>query len=80
MPKRFFKNLNCGCVVVTITCGIQENTKMYLLGGHMHHIICNKCQQIEESGEDILYDMWESDNLTNDLGYAGWKNEGPNKC
>ena len=61
MPKRFFKTLNCGCVVVSITCGIQENTEnniMYLLGGHMHHIICDKCKQIEEEGdEDILYDM-----------------------
>lgn len=87
MPKRFFKTLECGCIIVTITCGISQNTDktdntiMYLLGGQMHHIICDKCKQIEEeSDEDILYDMWQSDNITNDFEYAGWKNEDPNKC
>jgi len=86
MPKRLFKTLDCGCIIVAITCGILQNTDktdntiMYLIGGHMHHKICDKCKQIEEEcDEDILYDMWRSDNITNDFGYAGWKLEEPNK-
>ena len=58
-----------------ITCGIKiiDTVNMYCLGGHNHYTICDKCKQDEETGDDTLYDMWINDNVTNDLGYAGWK-------
>jgi len=74
MPKKFHKIKECGCIIQAITCGIS-NDKMYLLGGHNHYTICDKCKQDEESGDDTLYDMWINDNLTNDLGYAGWNED-----
>jgi len=75
MPKKFHKIKECGCIIQAITCGCINNDKMYLLGGHKYYIICDKCKQDEESGNDTLYDMWINDNLTNDLGYAGWNED-----
>jgi hypothetical protein len=77
MPKKFLKIKECGCVIVTITCGITntEKGKMYLIGGHQHFSICDKCKLDEANGDDTLYDMWMSDNITDDLKYAGWEEE-----
>lgn len=77
MAKKFFKKQLCGCVIVTIACGIKDTEKgrMYLIGGHKHFTICNQCKQYEENGEDTLYDMWTNDNMTNDLKYAGWEED-----
>ena len=76
MPKQFRKIKECGCIVKAISCGIKviDNSKMYLLGGHNHYTICNKCKQ-DKTGNDTLYDMWINDNLTNELEYAGWKED-----
>lgn len=76
MTKRFFKTKECSCIVVAIVCGIKhiENRTMYLIGGHKHFTICNKCKKLEEiNDEDTLYDMWHNDNITDDFEYAGWK-------
>ena len=75
MPKLFYKIKECGCIIKTITCGIKiiDKEKMYLIGGHDHLTICNKCKQDEEKGYDTLHDMWMNDNITNELEYAGWK-------
>lgn len=77
MTKRFFKAKECSCIVFAIVCEIinTENSKMYLIGGHNHFIICNKCKELEEINEDTLYDMWRNDNITDDFGYAGWKTD-----
>ena len=48
---------------------------MYFLGGHKHLTICDKYKQYEENGNDTLYDMWLNENITNELGYAGWKED-----
>lgn len=50
---------------------VTDNGNMYLLGGHNHYTICDKYKQ----DEDTLYDMWMNDNLTNELEYAGWKED-----
>lgn len=75
MPKFFYKIKECGCIVNAITCGIIniDNIDMYLICGHIHFIICDKCKQYEENGDDTLYDMWINDDITNDFEYAGWK-------
>jgi Fe2+ or Zn2+ uptake regulation protein len=76
MPKCFHKTLKCGCVIRTVTCGVKktDNSKMYLLCGHSHFVICDKCKKIEEEeDEDILYDMWMNDNMTDDFEYGEWK-------
>ncbi len=75
MAKQFLKTLHCGCVIVTITCGIKTNDKSitYLIGGHKHFNLCSKCEQEEKNGNDTLYDMWITDNVTDDYDYAGWK-------
>jgi hypothetical protein len=74
MPKHFLKTLECGCIVKTSSVGVHRvnETKMYLIGGHKHIKICEKCQQENEEG-DILHDMWMYDNKTDDFEYAGWK-------
>ena len=74
MVKIFIKKIECGCIIETISCGIKitEKGKMYLIGGHQHLIICNKCKNNEENGNDTLYDMWINDNITNDEEYYGW--------
>ena len=74
MPKSFLKTKSCGCVVRAITCGTTNthNGRMYLIGGHIHLTICDKCKQAEENDDDTLYDMWINDDMTNDLEYAGW--------
>jgi len=60
MPKIFYKIKECGCIVNAIASGIKitNNGKMYLIGGHTHFTICNKCKQDEENDNDTLYDMW----------------------
>lgn len=75
MPKRFFKKKECGCIIVAITCGITyiDKLKMWLIGGHSHFTICDKCKQYEENEVDTLYDTWINDNITNDSKYAGWE-------
>lgn len=76
MPRIFSKSKECGCVVKTILCGIQDtpNGKMYLLGSHDHIVICSNCQKYEQDGDnDSLHDMWMNDNMTNEFGYGGWK-------
>jgi hypothetical protein len=78
MTKRFFKTKECGCIVSSIVCGIKntETRLMYLIGSHDHFSICNKCKQIKEKNdEDILYDMWINDCITDDFEYGGWKEE-----
>lgn len=66
MPRRFLKTRECGCIVAAITCGIN-NDKKYILGGHTHIRMCDKCRvKEEEDDEDTLYDMWRNDNITND--------------
>jgi hypothetical protein len=76
MPKCFYKTLKCGCVIKTIVCGVKkiDNKKMYLIGGHSHLTICDMCKKIEEEkDEDILHDMWMTDNETDDFEYNEWK-------
>ena len=70
MPKHFLKTLECGCIVKTTSVGVHRvnETKMYLIGGHKHIKICEKCLE-----DDILHDMWMYDNKTDDFEYAGWK-------
>lgn len=74
MARLYKKTKQCGCVIKAITCGVKNNlnSKMYMLGGHNHLIICDICKK-KENNEDTLYDMWTNDNITNDFGYAGWK-------
>jgi hypothetical protein len=76
MPKHFLKTLECGCIVKTSSVGVHRvnETKMYLylIGGHKHIKICEKCQK-ENEEDDILHDMWMYDNKTDDFEYAGWK-------
>lgn len=74
MPKKFIKTRECGCIVLTTSCGTKptENGKMYLICGHKHITICDNCQQEENNGDDTLHDMWLNDNITNDSGYGGW--------
>ena len=75
MPKLYIKTKDCGCVVKAITCGVKNTTdgQMYMLGGHIHLIICDVCKKLEDSDEDMLYDMWTNDNMTNDFRHAEWK-------
>jgi hypothetical protein len=56
-----------------IESNIIDNVKMYLIGGHKHFNICVNCKQDEDNDNDTLYDMWMNDNITNELEYAGWK-------
>jgi hypothetical protein len=75
MPRHYVKTKNCGCVVKATTCGTKKTPdgKMYLLGGHKHLVICDNCKKMEDLNEDTLHDMWMVDNMTDDLGYAEWK-------
>jgi hypothetical protein len=75
MPRQYIKTKDCGCVIKTISCGVKNtsNSKMYMLGGHNHLIICDICKQKEDLNEDTLHDMWMNDNMTNDFMYMGWK-------
>ena len=75
MVKLFIKTKNCGCVIKAISFDIKNtsDSKMYLLGSHDHLTICDICKKIEENDEDTLHDMWLKDNITNDNGYADWK-------
>jgi hypothetical protein len=76
MTKSFHKIKECGCIVKAISYEIKtDNAIWYSLGGHNHFTFCNKCKQDEENGNDTLYDMWMNDNLTNELEYAGWKED-----
>jgi hypothetical protein len=74
MQRQYIKTKDCGCVIIAIACGVKNNSdsKMYMLGGHKHLIICDICKKMEDD-DDTLYDMWTNDNMTNDLGYAEWK-------
>ena len=45
---------------------------MFLIGGHNHVIICEKCKPDEENGDDTLYDMWTNDNITDRFGFNEW--------
>jgi hypothetical protein len=73
MPKHFMKTKICGCVVKTTSVGIKKenNTILYLIGGHNHIKICEKCNQYKNNGIDILYDMWDDD-ITDGSGNDGW--------
>jgi hypothetical protein len=75
MPRQYIKTKDCGCVIKAIACNIKNNPdgKMYILGGHNHLIICDNCKKMEDCDEDTLYNMWTNDNMTNDSGYAEWK-------
>jgi hypothetical protein len=75
MPKIFVKIKVCGCIVEAICCEIKstDKGKMYVMDTHNHFTICDTCNQDEENGNDTLYDMWKSDNITDDYEYAGWK-------
>lgn len=78
MPRHFTKTKVCGCVVKTILCGIEtkeDGKEMYLLGGHTHLTICSDCEKYEECEEDTLHDMWTNDNVTDNFGYAEWKEQ-----
>jgi hypothetical protein len=74
MPKHFLKTIECGCIVKTSSVGVHRvnKTKMYLIGGHKHIKICEKCQTKNEES-DMLHDMWMYDNKTDDFEHAGWK-------
>lgn len=71
MTKRYIKTKDCGCVIITISCGVKNN--MIMLGGHKHLIICDTCKKMEDNDDDTLYNMWMNDNITNIFEYAGWK-------
>jgi hypothetical protein len=75
MLKIFIKTKNSGCGIKALKFGIKNTTdgKMYLLGSHDHLTICDICKKNEENDEDTLHDMWLNDNITNDYGYADWK-------
>ena len=75
MVHKFVKTKECGCIIESIFCGTKQTIKgkMYLIGGHKHLTMCNKCKEDEENGEDTLFDMWLSDNVTNDDKYGGWE-------
>lgn len=74
MPNQYMKTRKCGCVVRAISVGSEmgPNGKCIYLGGHIHLTICNNCKQKEDNVEDTLYDLWMSDNVTDEKGYAGW--------
>ena len=74
MPVTFLKTKACGCIVRTIVCGINKD-KMFLIAGHKHVIICEKCKLDEENGDDTLYDMWTNDNITDRFGFNEWIEE-----
>ena len=73
MPKHFMKTKSCGCVVKATSVGIKKenNTVLYLIGGHNHIKICEKCNQYKNNGIDILYDMWDDD-ITDGSGNDRW--------
>ncbi len=75
MPRQYIKTKNCGCVIKAITCGIKytSDSKMYMLTGHTHLIICDICKKMEDLNEDTLHDMLLNDNMTNAFMYAEWK-------
>ena len=68
----FYKRKDCGCIISAIYCGTKD--KLYLLGAHQHSFICDVCKQEEEAGNDTLYEMWMTDNVTNEFEYMGWRN------
>ena len=51
MAKLFMKTKSCGCVVKVTSVGIKkENDKdLYLIGGHRHIKICEKCKLCYET-------------------------------
>ena len=73
MPKHFMKTKSCGCVVKVTSVGIKkENNKvLYLICGHTHIKICEKCNQDEINSVDTLYDM-SDDYITDGSGNDGW--------
>lgn len=75
MPKHFMKTKSCGCIVKAVSVGAkkEDNKLLYLLGGHNHLKVCDKCNELEESGVDTLYDMWTVDNIADGSGKDGWK-------
>ncbi len=66
MPKHFMKTQSCGCIVTatSVGCKKENNKVLYLIGGHTHIKICEKCTQNE-----IIYD--DDDDDTTD-GNDGW--------
>lgn len=71
----FKKKLECSCIIIAITCKIERNKNdiIYHLGGHNHYKICEKCKEKQENQEDnLLYDIWQHDNITNEFGYNDW--------
>jgi hypothetical protein len=75
MTKHFMKTKSCGCVVYTSVVGIKRiNDKIYyMLGGHDHIKICEKCNEQEVNDIDTLHDMWMNDNMTDGTENDKWK-------
>ena len=73
MPKHFMKTKSCGCVVKTTSVGIKkENNKVfYLIGGHKHIKVCEKCVKDEKNGIDTLYTICDDD-ITDGSENDGW--------
>lgn len=73
MPKHFMKTKSCGCVVKATSVGIKKenNTVLYLIGGHKHINMCETCKQDEINGVDILYDICDDD-ITDGSGNDRW--------
>jgi hypothetical protein len=60
MPRKYIKTKDCGCVIIATSCGIKNNSdsKMYMLGGHKHLIICDTCKKMEDD-DDTLWKLYE---------------------
>ena len=68
MPKHFMKTKSCGCVVKTTSVGVKKenNTVLYLIGGHKHINMCETCKQ------DELIEI-DDDDITDGSGNDGWE-------
>jgi hypothetical protein len=75
MPKHFMKTIACGCVIRVLSVGtkLEDNKVLYLIGGHDHIKICEKCREDESDGIDTLWDMWKNDCYTDGTENDGWK-------
>ena len=73
----FQKKLSCGCIIEAFVFELdKKNKNMYMLGSHQHVHICKTCkkrkEKLSEDENDILFEMWNNDNCTNDFGYGAW--------
>ena len=82
MPKHYMKTKSCGCIVKAVSVGIKREDRkvLYLIGGHNHLKICEKCNEQEENGIDTLHDMWINDCITDGSGNDGWEECSYNMC